>query len=86
MWLAQFVCAPQYFKTLKGLCEHTVVLISDNLYVFAATTASKPIAKPKIQVAVPTGNVLNTAMKVEINDVSPGVKRKLDEEEYDMLE
>jgi hypothetical protein len=36
--------------------------------------------------AVPTGNVLNTAIKVEVNDVSSGVKRKLDEEEYDMLE
>jgi hypothetical protein len=24
MWLAQFVCAPQFFKTPKGLCEHTV--------------------------------------------------------------
>jgi hypothetical protein len=25
MWLAQFVCAPQFFKTPKGLCGHTVV-------------------------------------------------------------
>jgi hypothetical protein len=24
MWLAQFVCTPQFFKTSKGLCEHTV--------------------------------------------------------------
>jgi hypothetical protein len=24
MWLAQFVCAPQFFKTLSGLCGHTV--------------------------------------------------------------
>jgi hypothetical protein len=24
MWLAQFVCAPQIFKTPKGLCGHTV--------------------------------------------------------------
>ena len=24
MWLAQFVCAPQFFKTPKGLCRHTV--------------------------------------------------------------
>jgi hypothetical protein len=24
MWLAQFVCAPQFFKTPKGLCGHTV--------------------------------------------------------------
>jgi hypothetical protein len=27
MWLAQFVCAPQFFKTPKGLCGHTVDLI-----------------------------------------------------------
>jgi hypothetical protein len=26
MWLAQFVCAPQFFKTPKGLCGHTVYL------------------------------------------------------------
>jgi hypothetical protein len=25
MWLAQFVCAPQFFKTRKGLCGHTVL-------------------------------------------------------------
>jgi hypothetical protein len=25
MWLAQFVCAPQFFKTPKGLCGHTVL-------------------------------------------------------------
>jgi hypothetical protein len=24
MWLAQFVCAPQFFKSPKGLCGHTV--------------------------------------------------------------
>jgi hypothetical protein len=24
MWLAQFVCAPQFFKTPKGLRGHTV--------------------------------------------------------------
>jgi hypothetical protein len=24
MWLAQFVCAPQFFKTPSGLCGHTV--------------------------------------------------------------
>jgi hypothetical protein len=24
MWLAQFVCAPQFFKAPKGLCGHTV--------------------------------------------------------------
>jgi hypothetical protein len=24
MWLVQFVCAPQFFKTPKGLCGHTV--------------------------------------------------------------
>jgi hypothetical protein len=24
IWLAQFVCAPQFFKTPSGLCGHTV--------------------------------------------------------------
>jgi hypothetical protein len=24
MWLAQFVCKPQFFETPKGLCGHTV--------------------------------------------------------------
>jgi hypothetical protein len=24
MWLAEFVCAPQFFKTPKGLCGHTL--------------------------------------------------------------
>jgi hypothetical protein len=27
MWLAQFVCAPQFFKTPKGLCGHTVYCV-----------------------------------------------------------
>jgi hypothetical protein len=27
MWLAQFVCAPQFLKTPKGLCGHTVHLL-----------------------------------------------------------
>jgi hypothetical protein len=56
-----------------------------SLYV-AAAPASKPIVKPKIHMAVSAGNVLNTAIKVEVNDVSSGVKRKQDEEDYDMLE
>jgi hypothetical protein len=63
-----------------------VVLISEDLYVVAAAPASKPIAKPKIHMAVSTGNVINTAIKVEVNDVSSGMKRKQDEEDYDMLE
>jgi hypothetical protein len=25
MWLAQFVCAPQFFKSPSGLCGHTVL-------------------------------------------------------------
>jgi hypothetical protein len=33
MWLAQFVCAPQFFKTPSGLCGHTVfskhILLTD---------------------------------------------------------
>jgi hypothetical protein len=34
MWLAQFVCAPQFFKTPSGLCGHTVFLIGKaNLFV-----------------------------------------------------
>jgi hypothetical protein len=24
MWLAQFVCTPQFFKTPKGLCGHDI--------------------------------------------------------------
>jgi hypothetical protein len=27
MWLAQFVCAPQFFKYPKGLCRHTLLFI-----------------------------------------------------------
>jgi hypothetical protein len=30
MWLAQFVCAPQFFKTPSGLCGHNVWLSGDN--------------------------------------------------------
>jgi hypothetical protein len=26
-WIAQFVCAPQFFKAPKGLCRHTVFYI-----------------------------------------------------------
>jgi hypothetical protein len=33
MWLAQFVCAPQFFKTPKGLCGHTVFDLSRNGFV-----------------------------------------------------
>jgi hypothetical protein len=27
MWLAQFICTPQFFKTPKGLCGRTVDLM-----------------------------------------------------------
>jgi hypothetical protein len=37
-------------------------------------------------VAVSAGNVPNTAIKVEANDIPSGVKRKREEEDYDMLE
>jgi hypothetical protein len=60
--------------------------LCDNLCVVPATPASKPIGKPKIQMSVSTGNIPNTAIKVEANDVSLGLKRKRDEEDYDMLE
>jgi hypothetical protein len=30
MWLAQLVCAPQFFKTPSGLCGHPVYLSGDN--------------------------------------------------------
>jgi hypothetical protein len=30
MWLAQFVCVPQFFKTASALCGHTVWLSGDN--------------------------------------------------------
>jgi hypothetical protein len=32
MWLAQFVCAPQFFKTPKGLCGHTVFQTDVNIH------------------------------------------------------
>jgi hypothetical protein len=28
MWLAQFVFAPQFFRTPSGLCGHTVCLLA----------------------------------------------------------
>jgi hypothetical protein len=28
MWLAQFVCAPQFLKTPSGLCGHTVLRVT----------------------------------------------------------
>jgi hypothetical protein len=37
-------------------------------------------------VAVSTGNVPNAAVKVEANDLPSGVKRKREDEDYDMLE
>jgi hypothetical protein len=33
MWLAQFVCAPQFFKTRKGLCGHTVYPKHEQPYI-----------------------------------------------------
>ncbi|PNF14588.1 Transcription initiation factor TFIID subunit 9 [Cryptotermes secundus] len=72
--------------TLATVARTQTITIPKPVIKFSsATPASKPIAKPKIQVSAPTGNVLNTPMKVEVNDVSSGLKRKLDEE-YDMLE
>jgi hypothetical protein len=58
----------------------------ENVHVVAATPPSKPVTKSKIQVAVSTGNVSNAAIMVEANDVPSGVKRKREEEDYDLLE
>jgi hypothetical protein len=30
MWLAQFVCTPQFFKTPNEFCGHTVLADSDD--------------------------------------------------------
>lgn len=57
-----------------------------NLYVVIATPTSKPVVKPKIQVAVSTANVANTPVKVEANDLPSGVKRKREDEDYDALD
>jgi hypothetical protein len=32
MWLAQFVCAPQFFKTPSGLCGHTVLDVREHVH------------------------------------------------------
>jgi hypothetical protein len=56
-----------------------------NLFV-VATPTSKPVVKPKIQVAVSGANVANTTVKVEPNDVPSGVKRKRDDDDYDALD
>jgi len=37
-------------------------------------------------VAVSTANVANTPVKVEANDLSSGVKRKREDEDYDALD
>jgi hypothetical protein len=33
MWLAQFVSAPQFFKTPSGLCGHTVHMFTSIRYL-----------------------------------------------------
>jgi hypothetical protein len=38
MWLAQFVCAAQFFKTPKGICGHTVLMVG--LYEHYSTPVS----------------------------------------------
>jgi hypothetical protein len=33
MWLTQFLCAPQFFKTPSGLCGHTVQFFKNHMYI-----------------------------------------------------
>jgi hypothetical protein len=35
MWLAQFIGAPQFFKTPKGLCGHTVFALKCASFLFS---------------------------------------------------
>jgi hypothetical protein len=42
IWLAQFICAPQFFKTPKGLCGYTVFFFLGHVncvYVFPVFTS-----------------------------------------------
>jgi hypothetical protein len=63
MWLAQFVCAPQFFKTPTGLCGHTVMkhgstyvdtLIANNNRIWSAenphTFHERPLHSLKVGV------------------------------------
>jgi hypothetical protein len=45
MWLAQFVCAPQFFKTPKALCGHTVYGFQTQAKLYSVHSASEKYQK-----------------------------------------
>ncbi|XP_021939135.1 transcription initiation factor TFIID subunit 9 [Zootermopsis nevadensis] len=73
--------------TLATVARTQAITIPKPVIKFSsATPTSKPITKPKFQMAMSTGNAPNAAIKVEANDFPSGMKRKRDEEDYDLLE
>ncbi|XP_069701809.1 transcription initiation factor TFIID subunit 9 [Periplaneta americana] len=73
--------------TLATVARTQTITIPKPVIKFSSGTAApKSITKPKIQVAAPLGNTPNSAIKVETNDVSASMKRKRDDEDYDILE
>lgn len=73
--------------TLATVSRTQAITIPKPVIKFSsATPTSKPVVKPKIQVAVSAANVANTPIKVEVNDLPSGVKRKREEEDYDALD
>ena len=59
------------------------MLIVNNL-LFLGTPTPKPLAKPKIQMTMAPGSTPAT-IKVE-NDLSSSIKRKREDDDYDLLE
>ncbi|KAJ9587131.1 hypothetical protein L9F63_028297 [Diploptera punctata] len=73
-----------HHHTMGG--EHRPSTIPKPVIKFSSgAPASKAVAKPKIQMTMPPGNNPTPTIKIE-NDLSSSLKRKREEDDYDILE
>jgi hypothetical protein len=52
LWLAQFVCPPQFFKTPKGLCGHIVYTHAYTVCNLTTQSISQPIVLLNVRMTV----------------------------------
>ncbi|KAJ9586977.1 hypothetical protein L9F63_019429, partial [Diploptera punctata] len=72
--------------TLATVSRTQTITIPKPVIKFSSgAPASKAVAKPKIQMTMPPGNNPTPTIKIE-NDLSSSLKRKREEDDYDILE
>jgi hypothetical protein len=64
MWIAQFVCAPQFFKTPKGPYGHTVLVAAFKFTVYLREL--RKTSKMSVRIADP-GPISHYLVEMKVN-------------------